>query len=89
MQAIVTKYLGPTNYRGSRVKATCQAGSLILPWDDALDVEANHDMAASALRTKLGWDLNVHGERAGTRKMCRGALPDNTGNVYVFCAEKI
>lgn len=29
-QAIVTKFLGPTNYRGSRVKATCQAGSVTI-----------------------------------------------------------
>lgn len=27
MQAIETKYLGPTNTRGSRIKASAQAGS--------------------------------------------------------------
>ena len=34
-QAIVTKYLGPTKSRGSRVKATASAGSITLAWNDA------------------------------------------------------
>ena len=78
MQAIVTKYLGPTNFRGSRVKATCAAGSLTLSWDDALDVDGNHDAAALALATKLGW----RGDRYG--KMAGGGLPKGDGSVYVF-----
>lgn len=73
-QAIVTKYLGPTNARGSRVKATCQAGSVTLSWDDALDSEANHHAAAQALARKLGWSGRLIG----------GGLPDGTGNAYVF-----
>lgn len=81
MQAITTKYLGPTNFRGSRVKAMCQAGSLILNWDDALDTNPNHDRAAIALRNKLGWDKDCYG------RLYRGVLPDGTGNVYVFAAD--
>jgi hypothetical protein len=56
MQAIVTKYFGPGNVRGSRVKATCQAGSITLPWDDSLHRDANHLVAAKALATKMGWN---------------------------------
>lgn len=55
MQAIVTKYLGPSNVRGSRVKATCQAGSLTLHWDDSLNPESNHRAAAIALADRLQW----------------------------------
>ena len=33
-QAIVTRYHGPGNVKGSRVKATAQAGSTITEWDD-------------------------------------------------------
>lgn len=73
-QAIVTKYLGPTNYRGARVKATCQAGSVTLAWDDALDVNGNHDAAAKALTAKVGWSVRLYG----------GSLPDGTGNCYVW-----
>ena len=55
-QAIETKYLGPTDHRGSRVRAKCQAGSVTLSWDHALDTVANHAAAARALIRKLGWD---------------------------------
>jgi len=54
-QAIVTKYIGPTNTRGSRVKATAAAGSLTLAWDDSLNSERNHTRAAQALAEKFGW----------------------------------
>lgn len=82
MQAIVTKFLGPTNVRGSRVKATCEAGSVTLSWDHALNSEGNHDAAAKALAHKLGWDKGWHGELVG------GGLPDTTGNCYVFVKER-
>jgi len=73
MQAITTKYLGATDFHGSRVKAKAQAGSVTVPWDDALDVEDNHKQAADRLRFKLGW--------AGT--WACGALPDDTGYAFV------
>ena len=55
MQAIQTKFLGPTDRRGSRYKATCEAGSLTLEGDQALGSEDNHVRVAHALITKLGW----------------------------------
>lgn len=54
-QAIQTKYLGPTNFRGSRVKASCQAKSIILAWDNALNSDRNHQRAASMLAHQMGW----------------------------------
>ena len=56
MQAIVTKFIAPSNVKGSRIKATCQAGSATLQWDHALDPYGNHLTAAKALATKYGWD---------------------------------
>ena len=55
MQAITTKYLGPTNFRGSRVKASAEAGSVTISWDHALDTRQNHAAAALALLDRLGW----------------------------------
>lgn len=75
-QAIITKFLGPTNSRGSRVKAKCYAGSITISWDDAKDVDDNHLAAAEALCKKFGWEW----------KLVAGGLPDNSGNVYV-CIE--
>ena len=74
MQAIVTKYIGPTNHRSSLVTATCQAGTLTVSWDHALGVDANHTAAARALAVYLGWP----GVWVG------GGLPDGSGNCYVM-----
>jgi hypothetical protein len=55
-QAIETKYLGPTNTKGGRIKATAWAGSVTLPYDHALSAEKNHQKAAFALLLKLRWN---------------------------------
>lgn len=55
-QAITTKYLGPTNVRGSRVKAACDAGSITLDWNDALHRDQNHSAAAKALAERYKWN---------------------------------
>lgn len=54
-QAIKTKYLGPTNYRGARVKASYAAGSIVINWDYELNVEQNHEKAVKSLIKELGW----------------------------------
>lgn len=73
-QCIHTRYLGPTNVRGSRVKARSSSGlSRTLSWDDALGLEANHTAAARALAEQLGW----------TGRWVGGAAPDERGYVYV------
>ena len=77
MQAITTKFMSPTNVKGSRIKATCQAGSLTLHWDHALNPDQNHCRAAKALAVKLGWTY-------GTWQS--GELPDGS-SVWV-CPDK-
>lgn len=64
-QAIQVKYLGPTNHRGSRYKATAAAGSVTVSVDDALSTEGNAIAAAQALCAKFGWSKDmVHGQLA-------------------------
>jgi hypothetical protein len=76
-QAIVTKYHGPTNSRGSRVIASAQAGRKIVPWDHALNSENNHRAAALALANHYGWlDNGEHLEA--------GAMPDGSGYCFVI-----
>lgn len=55
LQAITTKYHGPTNTKGSRFSATCRAGRVVVSYDYSLDANDNHIAAANALREKLGW----------------------------------
>lgn len=73
-QAIVTRFLGPTDYRGARVKASADAGSVTLSWDDSLDVADNHRAAALALVAKLEWS----GEWIG------GSMPVTSSHAYCF-----
>lgn len=82
MQAIITKYLGPTDTRGGRVKAKCDAGSVTVSWDHALDIELNHRAAALALITKLGWlDMaEVYG-------LATGSIPSGE-YVHAFARER-
>jgi hypothetical protein len=78
VQAITTKFIGPTNYRGSRIKAKAAAGSLTVSYSHALNAEQNHAAAAKALSDKLGWS------EYGTWH--QGGLPDNRGYCFV-CAD--
>lgn len=55
MQAIETKWIGPTNTRGSRIIASCQAGKITVPWSYDLGIDDNHRAAARKLIKKLGW----------------------------------
>ena len=55
LQAITTKYLGPTNTKGARVKASYPYESLTVPWDYALSTFENHANAAKSLAVTLGW----------------------------------
>lgn len=61
MQAIQVKFLGPTNARGSRYKASCSAGSVTLPTNYALNPDKNARRAALALVKKVGWDVGLVG----------------------------
>ena len=51
---IKTKFIGPTNYRGARIKATCQAGSITIPYPYDLSSSDVHWAGAKALIEKLG-----------------------------------
>lgn len=73
MQAIITKYHGATNTRGSRISARSQAGRKFYSWDYALGVEENHKAAAQQYASEMKWGREWEG----------GALPDDTGYAFV------
>jgi hypothetical protein len=77
MQAITTKYLPATNTKGARIKASCAARSIIVPYTYS---DEPHRAAALALITRLGW--LGHGE------WHEGDLPDGKGSVFV-CVGKL
>jgi hypothetical protein len=89
MQSIVTKYLPATNNRGSRIKATCDRGSITIPYPHELSGEAVHVAAVRALVHKFAAeDLASRGEpKAGNpwlRPFASGGLPGQAGMAHVF-----
>ena len=71
MQAIVTKYLPPTNTQGSRIKAWCDAGSVIIGYPHAQGLTEAHAEAVRTLLSKLNW--------SGSWRM--GSAPEHGCNV--------
>ena len=72
-QALTTKYFGPSNVRGSRIRVKCQAKTKFYDWDHAVGTAENHRNAARALLADLRWS----GEWAP------GGLPSEDGDVFV------
>lgn len=56
MQAIRTRYHGPTNAKDSRISAKCEAGQILMSYRYELNIEENHKAACEMLREKLGWN---------------------------------
>ena len=81
MQAIITKFHGPTNTRGARISATAWAGRVSIPYPHELNQEEGHEKAARALMAKFGW---LKGKEF---KLHCGGSPDATG--YCFVIEDI
>jgi hypothetical protein len=79
MQAIITKYLCPTGFKGARIKATCYSGSVTIPYDHSLSGSAVHRKAAEALLEKLQW----------TGRLIGGSDPSGQGYTFVFAESDI
>ena len=76
MKTIVTKYVGPTDRKGSRIIATAEGIRVIQGYRDELDSEGNHQAAARELIRRRQW--------VGT--MVGGGLPKG-GMVWVFASK--
>ena len=80
-QAILTKFIGPTNARGSRVKVTGWQGSTSVAWDHALSVEENHSLAVAE------YVHSLNKERAGDYQwsiLQGGSMPDSRGYAVII-----
>lgn len=94
MQAIITKYLCPTNVRGSRYKATCERGSLTVDADYSLDAHENHRAVCDALCAKFDMeDFEKYGPKGLTyggwvRPKASGQIPSGE-HVFCFIDERV
>lgn len=83
MIAIHTKYIGPSNTRGSRIKAFTTSGfSVTIPYPHALSYEVCHFEAVKALVKKHKLDWNLEGMRFGDSA-------DGKGYSFCFDASKV
>jgi hypothetical protein len=88
MQAILTKYI-PPSAKGSRIKATCERGTLTIPFDHEFDADGAHRKAALALinvfinedKARNGTPLN---KNVWAGHFASGALPDGLTYAHVF-----
>lgn len=69
MQAIRTKFVGPTNFRGARIIATSYQYRTVMLYDHELDIDANHERAAE-LHAVKAWTSPV--------RLKAGVLPDGS-----------
>lgn len=88
-QAITTRYMCPTNTKGSRYKASCEAGTITIPADDSLDRDGNHLAACAALKAKIS---KANAAKYGTepkhdvwsRKTIAGSIDGGRTVAHVF-----
>lgn len=78
-QTIITRFLGPTNHRGSRIKATAWRASVTVPYDYALG-DRSHAAAAEALCDKL----TATGDGGFWRVILGAETPDATGFAFII-----
>jgi hypothetical protein len=85
MQTITTKYIGATNTKRSRIKATTADGvSIMKSWNYDLDTMPNHQEAARQLIEKMGWHKRDHGRMA---EWAAGST--KTGYVWVIVDSRL
>ncbi len=90
MQAIHTKYLPATDARGSRIKATCERGSITIPYPHELSGDEVHREAVRQLLARFcAEDLKSYGtpieSNSWNRPFSTGCLPDGTcAHVFVL-----
>lgn len=65
MQAIITKFLPATNFKGSRIKAICDRGSITTAYPHDLSGDACHIHAVDMLVAKF---VKEDAARYGTKK---------------------
>lgn len=87
MQAIITKYIAPTNFKPSRYSAACERGSITVSADHGLNADENHRAVCDALCARFtAEDVAKYGSSAdnGTwsRPKAGGQIPDGR---HVFC----
>lgn len=89
MQAVITKYIGPTERRGARIKIESCYGSKFYPFDylssEAHDTAFNQWLEEVNAEMKLEHpDNQLAQDGEWFQKVARGAHPSGYGYVYII-----
>ena len=83
MQAIATKYIPPTNCRGSRIKASCDRGSISIPYPHELSGDEVHREAVRQLVAKfVSEDAKTYGPESND--MTAATWAQETGDRFTL-----
>lgn len=90
MQAITTKIIPATNTKPTRIKASCERGSIIISYPHELTGDACHVAAADALCAKfIKEDSAKYGSKYNPWQSVRVCGTNKAGDcVHVFLPEK-
>lgn len=88
MQAIISKLLPPTNFKPSRIKASCARGSIVVSYPHEFSGDACHAYAANLLCERfVAEDVKQYGTKPEknpwARKRIMGTIPSGDV-VHVF-----
>lgn len=86
-QVITTKFVGPTNTKGSRVSVKSWVKNKVVAWDHALNSEENHSFAVAKLLQELNKQRKEDGCTLGWKIIGGGNMPDGSG--YGFVVELV
>ena len=84
MQAILTKYIGPTNTKGARVQAKTVSKTMTFAWDYSLDEEGNYRNAAHEMCIAMAKLSQGDAWNNPTFQLVSGCLP-NGDYCHVLC----
>lgn len=84
-QAILTRYVCPTNFRGGRIKAYCERGSVTISYpDEANQGQEAHEVAFRALLAKFAKEDGASRSWPAPEQWVCGALPQSARDAFVF-----
>lgn len=84
-QAIATRYVCPTNTRGARIRATCDRGSISIPYpDEASEGAQAHAVAVRALLSRFQKEDGADRSWPSFERWVCGGMPQASKDAYVW-----
>jgi hypothetical protein len=81
-QAIITKWVSPTDTKAQRIKVMGWMGNKMVEWCNNVDVSDNHALAVGEYLLWLNKDRDL--ESLEWRIVSGGSMPDNSGYAFII-----